>query len=200
MFPRKYWRYWPCFLKTGGLFLLLPPRPGLTISHGCADPVKIERQRGWKKVMEINEMQIGCKSSLDAWRWRGTVSRWQFPSSTRPPRGGARQKGEATPRHGGLIVFGANTGHPDPIVEASSQVCSSSLVAYLEDAPAPAARRYPPPSYLSLLPFPSSPPFRSISFQPDISFHSSRTIKSNLSKYYIITSYEITNLPKLFHS
>lgn len=153
MFPRKYWRYWPCFLKTGGLFLLLPPRPGLTISHGCADPVKIERQRGWKKVMEINEMQIGCKSSLDAWRWRGTVSRWQFPSSTRPPRGGSRQKGEATPRHGGLIVFGANTGHPDPIVEASSQVCSSLTLRMLLLLPHAATLPLLTfPFYLSLLP------------------------------------------------
>lgn len=150
-------------------------------------------------------MEMRCKSVVNqVWTRGGDVGPFHddnsSPHPAPPPRGGTRQKGEATPRHGGLIVFGANTGHPDPIVEASSQVCSSSLVAYLEDAPASAARRYPPPSYLSLLPFPSSPPFRSISFQPDISFHSSRTTKSNLSKYYIITSYEITNLPKLFHS
>lgn len=99
-----------------------------------------------------------CKSVVNqVWTRGGDVGPFHDdnspPHPAPPPRGGTRQKGEATPRHGGLIVFGANTGHPDPIVEASSQVCSSLTLRMLLLLPHAATLPLLTfPFYLSLLP------------------------------------------------
>lgn len=172
----KYWHYWPCFLKTGGGLFLLPRWPFLR----AVDRENGKAERGWKKVGNIK-----CKSVvnqvLDAWQWRGTVSRWQFPPL--PPQLDKRRSC-APPRGANCVwskqVPGSNRGE----LRCSLVLpwgCSCSAA--------------------TLLPFPFTfpfSPFGSISFQPDM-FHFFVTTCEQFdpSKYYI-TDYKSSS--KTFRS